>query len=75
MAKERVQININVSLVEHLRRKHRVMTIAEYASWCDGGDAISSASSANAFPGGLTIDFSSDPDSGRHYGVLGIVRD
>jgi len=38
------------------RRKHRTMTSAEYAVWVrGGGDAISSPSQANAFPGGLTI--------------------
>ncbi len=42
---------------ETQRRKHRTMTLGEYMAWCRGGDAISSSSEANAFPGGLTILF------------------
>jgi hypothetical protein len=40
------------------RMKHRVMTMAEYAAWCRGGDLISHPSCGNAFPGGVTILFS-----------------
>lgn len=40
---------------EAQRHKHRTMTRAEYMVWCRGGDAISSSTEANAFPGGLTI--------------------
>lgn len=50
---------------EEQRRRHRVMTYAEYMTWCRGGDAISCPSSANAFPGGLTIDFSEPGIIGR----------
>lgn len=39
------------------RKKHRVMTWAEYETWCHRGDAISHPSSSNAFPGGITIQF------------------
>lgn len=37
------------------RRKHRTMTMGEYAAWCQGGDSISHPSDANAFPGGITL--------------------
>lgn len=47
------------------RRKHRFMAAAEYAAWCSVGDAISSPSDGNAFPGGITIDFNSPPIFGR----------
>lgn len=47
------------------RKKHRFMTYGEYLAWTRGGDAISSSASANAFPGGLTIDFSTPPIIGR----------
>lgn len=49
------------------RRKHRVMTAAEYFAWCRCGDILSHPSSANAFPGGVSIDFS--PSAG----ILGKV--
>ena len=39
------------------RKRHRVMTAGEYFAWTRGGDAISHSTEANAFPGGLTIDF------------------
>lgn len=52
---------------ESMRRKPRTMTIAEYSAWCRNGDAISHPSSANAFPGGLTITF------GPSAGILGRV--
>lgn len=45
------------------RRKHRYMTVAEHRAWCIAGGILSHPYSSNAFPGGITIDFSS-PDSG-----------
>lgn len=50
------------------RAKHRVMTSAEYFAWCRSGDVLSSPSDANAFPGGITIDFSDN-------GILGKTAD
>lgn len=50
---------------EAQRRKHRYMTWAEYRAWCFAGDGISYPSSAESFPGGLTIDFSGPPMLGR----------
>ncbi len=47
------------------RRRPRVMTAGEYAAWLRGGDTISSPTTANAFPGGLTIDFNTPPIIGR----------
>lgn len=47
------------------RKKHRIMTQGEYMAWCRGGDAISSRHESNAFPGGITIDFSAPPIIGR----------
>ncbi len=46
--------------VERERRKHRVMTAAEYSAWYKVGDAISHPSTGNAFPGGITITFGPD---------------
>ncbi len=43
-----------------MRRKHRVMTWAEYRAWCRVGDDLSHSSDAGAFPGGLTIVFGSN---------------
>lgn len=44
------------------RHKHRIMTIAEYEAWQrGGGDAISSPSEGNPFPGGWTLLFESRP--------------
>ncbi len=48
---------------EHVKR--RVMTAAEYGAWCKAGDALSSPSESNPFPGGLFISFGPDD------GVLG----
>lgn len=50
-----------------MRQKHRVMTWAEYNSWCRSGDIISHPSTSNCFPGGLTIDFR----GGRESGIMG----
>ena len=52
------------------RKKHRTMTIAEYDAWCCRGDAISSPSCSNAFPGGITIIFGD-----RNNSILGKVSD
>lgn len=52
------------------RAKHRFMTAGEYWAWCRGGDAISHPSSANAFPGGLTIDFSAPTIIGRASAII-----
>lgn len=52
---------------ERERHKHRTMTSAEYYAWCFSGDVISHPSSSDAFPGGITIDFS----GGREAAILG----
>lgn len=50
------------------RRRPRIMTISEYMVWSRTGDAISDHTSASAFPGGLTIDFSAPP-------IIGLFKD
>lgn len=47
------------------RSRRRVMTAGEYLAWTRGGDAISYSTDANAFPGGLTIDFRTPAIIGR----------
>lgn len=45
---------------ERERRKRRTMTAREYSAWLRDGDAISSPTATDAFPGGLTIILASD---------------
>ena len=47
------------------RQRPRTMTLGEYECWCRGGDMISDPTTANAFPGGLTITFSGPAIIGR----------
>lgn len=57
MSKLNPELEEWLSWRQEKRHQRRIMTSAEYAVWCRGGDAISSCNESNPFPGGLTIIF------------------